>query len=61
MNEPLYASIPECSRFTGVSKDYLYHLVHLGKIPYLKIGKKFLLNRQELLEHLQRMAEAEGR
>ena len=48
LSKPL--NIIEAAQFTGLSKAYLYKLVHMGKIPHYKPtgGKVFF--RQEDLE-----------
>lgn len=55
--QTIYVSIPEAARKTGISRDYLYALVKSREIPFLKIGKKFMLNFAELLQYLQRRTE----
>ncbi|GHU74535.1 hypothetical protein FACS189450_15170 [Spirochaetia bacterium] len=41
--------IPEAVEFTGLSKNYLYKLIHLGKIPcYKPLGKKIFFKQEEL-------------
>jgi excisionase family DNA binding protein len=41
--------IVEAAEFTGLSKTYLYKLIHLGKIPcYKPTGGKVFFKREEL-------------
>ena len=44
-----YIGIDEASKHLGLSKNYIYSLVHKGKIPFYKPnGKKIYFNRLEL-------------
>ena len=46
-----YIGIDEASKHLGLSKNYLYSLVHKGKIPFYKPnGKKIYFNKLELNE-----------
>jgi excisionase family DNA binding protein len=41
--------IAEAAEFTGLSKNYLYKLIHLGKIPHYKpTGGRVFFKRDEL-------------
>ncbi len=44
-----YIGIEEASKHLGLSKTYLYSLVHKGKLPFYKPnGKKIYFNKLEL-------------
>jgi excisionase family DNA binding protein len=46
-NKPL--TITETAAYTGLSKAYLYKLIHLKKIPYYKpTGGKVFFKQEEL-------------
>ena len=49
----IFQNISNCSEMTGVSKDYLYKLCHEGTIPFIRIGKKFMLNFPALMDYLE--------
>ena len=53
MTETKFMSIPACARNSGVSKDFLYHLCKSGRIEFIKIGKKYMLNYPRLIEYLE--------
>jgi excisionase family DNA binding protein len=47
--------IAEAAEFTGLSKNYLYKLVHLRRIPcYKPTGGKVFFKREELEEFIFR-------
>jgi excisionase family DNA binding protein len=51
MTKPL--SIEEAAGFTGLSKAYLYKLVHLGKVPcYKPTGGRVFFKQSELEEFI---------
>ena len=48
-------SIIEAAQFTGLSRHYLYKLVHLGKIPHYKpTGGRVFFKQAELEEFIYR-------
>ncbi len=50
-----YIGIEEASKHLGLSKTYLYTLVHKGKIPFYKPnGKKIYFNKLELNEWINK-------
>ena len=52
MSGPIY-SINELSEMLGISKQTVYHWVHRGEIPYLKVGKHLRFDYEEVLEHFR--------
>ncbi len=51
-NLPLYASIKEVNRITGLSQFFLRAGCRDGSLPCIKSGEKYLLNLPRLLELL---------
>ena len=48
-------AIGEAAQFTGLSKAYLYKLVHMGKIPHYKpTGGKVFFKQSELEDFIFR-------
>lgn len=42
-------TVDEAATFTGLSKNYIYRLVHLRKIPYYKpMGGRVFFKQEEL-------------
>ena len=50
--ERIYMSIPETARTTGLCACFIRKLVKEGKAPYIKAGKKFLINVPAMLDRL---------
>lgn len=53
MEEKIMLSVTETSRKTGINKVALRELCKREKIPYLKSGKKFLINYEVFKEMLR--------
>lgn len=49
----VFRSVPDLARRFGVSKDYLYTLIHSGQIQFIACGKKYLIHVQSLAEFLE--------
>ena len=49
---PIYRTIADVSRITGLSRSYLRTRVQEGDIPYIKAGNTYMLNYQKLIEIL---------
>ena len=49
-NSEDFLSIKEASEFTHIPVATLYDYTHKKRIPYNKVGKKLLFNRQDLVE-----------
>ena len=55
MNETITKplNVDEAAQFTGLSKAYLYKLVHMGKVPHYKpTGGKVFFKQSELEEFI---------
>ena len=50
--ERLAYSVDEASHLTGLSRDLLYDQMRLGKLSYVKIGRRRLITRQHLEQFL---------
>ena len=54
--ERLAYSVAEAAFITGLSRDLLYDQMRAGKLPYLKVGRRRLITRQNLEAFLARSA-----
>jgi excisionase family DNA binding protein len=41
-------SVDEVARITGLSRDLLYDQMRIGKLVYLKVGRRRIITRQHL-------------
>lgn len=41
-------SVDEAARATGLSRDLLYDEMRAGRLPYLKVGRRRIITRQQL-------------
>ncbi len=41
-------SVEEVARITGLSRDLLYDQMRVGKLGYLKVGRRRIITRQHL-------------
>ena len=53
-NERLAYSVDETAAITGVSRDLLYDQMRVGKLAYLKVGRRRIITRQHLEAFLTR-------
>ena len=49
---PKMATINECAKTVGLAKYHIRQLVLQGKVKYVKAGKKYLINVDNLIEYL---------
>lgn len=49
----MFVSTRKASELTGVSAQLLYKLCKEGKIPYIRLGNKFLFDVEQLREALR--------
>jgi excisionase family DNA binding protein len=49
-------SVAEAAFITGLSRDLLYDQMRIGKLAYLKVGRRRLITRQNLEAFLTSMA-----
>ena len=49
-------SVEEAARITGLSRDLLYDQMRVGKLLYLKVGRRRLITRQHLEAFLTKAA-----
>jgi excisionase family DNA binding protein len=45
-------SVDEAARLTGLSRDLLYDQMRLGKLAYIKVGRRRLITRHHLQQFL---------
>jgi excisionase family DNA binding protein len=48
LNEKLTLTIEEAAQFTGIGETTINKLMSEGKIPYAKIGRKKLIQREDI-------------
>ena len=53
-NELLAYSVDEAAAITGLSRDLLYDQMRVGKLAYLKVGRRRIITRQHLETFLTR-------
>jgi excisionase family DNA binding protein len=54
--ERLAYSVDEAAAITGLSRDLLYDQMRIGRLAYLKIGRRRIITRQHLEAFLTRNA-----
>lgn len=47
-------SIDEVAHITGLSRDLLYDQMRTGELPYVKVGRRRIITRQDLEAFLVR-------
>jgi excisionase family DNA binding protein len=50
--ERLAYSVEEVARITGLSRDLLYDQMRVGKLGYLKVGRRRIITRRHLEDFL---------
>ena len=50
---PIYSTVANASKPTGLSKIYIRRRLHDGDIPYIKSGNVYMINLQALLDTLK--------
>lgn len=56
ISERLAYSVAEAAFITGLSRDLLYDQMRIGKLNYLKVGRRRIITRQNLEAFLGRTA-----
>lgn len=51
--EKLTLSVEEAGRLLGISRPLAYEMVHAGKLPILRFGKRMLVPKRALEQLLQ--------
>lgn len=51
---PIYQSIKDTVKITGLSEFYLRKLLKTGKLPHIKSGAKVFINVPQLIEQLEK-------
>jgi excisionase family DNA binding protein len=55
---PLLLGVPEAAALLGVGKQTMYRLVHAGRVPMVKIGRRYLIPRFALPGVVEDLIEA---
>lgn len=45
---PLTYSVPEAARLLGISRAAYYNAIHKNQVPYLRIGRRYVVPRNQL-------------
>lgn len=51
---PIYQSVKDTVKTTGLSEFYLRKLLKSGKLPHIKSGSKVFINVPQLIEQLEK-------
>jgi excisionase family DNA binding protein len=54
--ERLAYSVDEAAQITGLSRDLLYGQMRMGRLAYLKVGRRRIITRQHLEAFLTQAA-----
>jgi excisionase family DNA binding protein len=54
LDQRLAYSVDEAAAVTGLSRDLLYDQMRIGKLAYLKVGRRRIITRQHLEAFLTR-------
>lgn len=57
VTRPMFLSIKETVKVTGLSEYYLRQNIKAGKVPYIKSGNKILINMPRLSATLDDMTD----
>lgn len=57
VTRPMFLSIKETVKVTGLSEYYLRQNIKAGKVPYIKSGNKILINMPRLSAALDDMTD----
>ena len=60
MATPLTMTVPEAARLIGLSESATYDAVSRGEIPALRIGRRILVKRLQLLAMFHGVASTTG-
>lgn len=58
-NRPIYQTIKEAVKITGLSEYYFRTNLKVGNIPHIKSGTKILINIPRLLDCLENTSDVE--
>lgn len=50
---PIYRTIADITRITGLSRRYLKLRIQAGDIPYIMSGNTYMINYEKLMERLR--------
>ena len=56
-SSPLLLSVVQAARLLGISRNLAYELVHQGRIPHVRLGRRVLVPRDELVDWIERESE----
>ena len=57
MNEKLTYSVEEAARRIGIGKNAVYELAKAGKIPFIRIGRRYIINARQFDDWFNRQCE----
>ncbi|WP_016911427.1 helix-turn-helix domain-containing protein [Mammaliicoccus vitulinus] len=53
----MFLTVKETATLLRISDRYAYQLVRENKLPHVRLGKKILIDKTSLVEHLQNIEE----
>jgi excisionase family DNA binding protein len=53
MQERATLSVPQTAKVLGISRSLAYELVHAGKIPSIRLGKRIVIPKEAIEEILR--------
>lgn len=54
-------SVKEAAKFLKISKGKMYEMIRQNEVPYVAVGKRKLISKQELLKWIEEGSEKEQR
>ncbi len=51
----MFLTVKETADFLRISEKHTYKLISNNKIPYIKLGRKILVDKNSLIEHLHKI------
>ena len=57
MTEKLTYSVEEAAKRIGVGKNAVYELAKAGKIPFIRIGRRYVINAKQFDDWFNRQCE----
>ncbi|MGA2148231.1 MAG: helix-turn-helix domain-containing protein [Bryobacteraceae bacterium] len=60
INRTIYGSVDELARELGISRQSAYTALRQGKIPSIRLGKRFIIPRSAIAEWLRKPGEAQA-
>lgn len=53
-------TVPQAAQFLNTTRSVVYTLVRTGAVRYMRLGKRHLIHREDLLSHIEKNLVREG-